>query len=295
MSLKLKGYILALVSAITYGMIPLYMIPIKQSTLSLDDALFYRFAIGNVFILGFLIYRKERLQVNFRELLIFKILGLLYALSSEFLFAAYDYLTPGIASTIFFMYPIVVALILGLFFKEKITLATVISLLIVVLGVGFLSVKDTDSFSINFFGLFIGLMGAVIYGIYMIVVNKSKLTASGIKITFYSMLFSSIYFLVKSMIINGFVEIPTVDMGIHLTAFSLITTVLSILTLVYAIYYIGSTPTAIIGAVEPIVAVGISVFLFGELLTKNLIFGVLLIITGVLISILFERKKGKSK
>lgn len=291
MNLKVKGYLLALISAITYGMIPLFMIPIKQSDFSLDASLLYRFLIGSVLILGYLFFSKESLKITFRELIIYVFLGLLYALSSEFLFAAYDYLSPGIASTIFFMYPVIVAVILGFFFKEKIQLATVFCLLIVLMGIFILSVKDTSTFSINFFGLTVALMGAVIYGLYMILVNKSNLSASGIKIAFYSMFFSSIYFGIKSWILENQIPVPDSSMFLHLTLFSLITTVISVTTLIYAIYYIGSTPTAIMGAVEPVIAVGISVGLFNETLTLNLVIGGILIVMGVVINILFEKKK----
>lgn len=289
MKLQFKGYLLAFISALTYGMIPLFMIPIKQRAFSLDASLFYRFAIAAVFILAYLLYKREPLKISWREGGIFVFLGLLYALSSEFLFAAYDYLTPGIASTIFFMYPVIVALLLGVFFKEKITLPTMLSLLVVFIGVFVMSVDDVSSFSIPFFGLFVAFMGAFIYGVYMVVVNKSHIQASGMKIAFYSLLFSSLYFLVKSLFLDGKMEIPNGETFLHLGLFSFITTVLSMTTLIYAIRFIGSTPTAIMGAIEPVIAVGISVGLFGEALTISLIIGVLLIIVGVLIDIVFRK------
>lgn len=291
MKLKLKGYILAFVSAFTYGMIPLFMIPIKKGSFSLDGSLFYRFFIASICILGYSFYTKDNLKTNFKEVQIFVLLGALYALSSEFLFAAYDYLSPGIASTIFFMYPVIVALILGIFFRERITFLTMLSLLVVLIGMCVLSVKDTDSFSIQYFGLFVALTAACIYGVYMVIVNKSHVStsSSGIKVAFYSMLFSSLYFLIKLLLLESRVPIPDADMALHLTSFSLITTVLSVTTLIYAIRYIGSTPTAIMGAVEPIVAVGISVILFDEKLTVNLIIGVLLIVVGVIIDIISRK------
>ena len=136
-----KGYLCAFISAFTYGLIPLFMIPIKKAeAFSVDATLFYRFLIASGSILIFLFYQKERLRINFREGMIMSILGLLYALSAEFLFLAYDYLSPGIASTIFFSYPIIVALVLVLFYKEKITISTILSLLLVIVGVGVLSI-----------------------------------------------------------------------------------------------------------------------------------------------------------
>ena len=105
------------------------------------------------------------------------------------------------------------------------------------------------------------------------------------------MLFASIYFLSKTLILGNSIAIPDMETSIHLSLFSFITTVLSVVTLVYAIKYIGSTPTAIMGAVEPIIAVAISVWIFQEEpLTLSLMLGVVIIIVGVLIDIIFNKK-----
>lgn len=283
-----KGYLCAFISAFTYGLIPLFMIPIKkEESFSVDATLFYRFLIASGAIVFFLFYQKERLRISFREMLIMSLLGLLYALSAEFLFLAYDYLSPGIASTIFFSYPIIVALVLILFYKEKLTLPTLLSLLLVVAGVGVLSIKKGEA--LNYIGLGISLLGALVYALYIVIVNKVRIESSGVKISFYSMLFSSLYFLVKSLLLRESITISSWALAGDLTLFAIITTSLSLVTLVYAVRYIGSTPTAIMGAFEPIVAVLISVGLFGEQLTPSLVIGGMVIIIGVLIDILFRK------
>lgn len=283
-----KGYLCAFISAFTYGLIPLFMIPIKkEESFSVDATLFYRFLIASGAIVFFLFYQKERLRIFFREMLIMSLLGLLYALSAEFLFLAYDYLSPGIASTIFFSYPIIVALVLILFYKEKLTLPTLLSLLLVVAGVGVLSIKKGEA--LNYIGLGISLLGALVYALYILIVNKVRIESSGVKISFYSMLFSSLYFLVKSLLLRESITISSWALAGDLILFAIITTSLSLVTLVYAVRYIGSTPTAIMGAFEPIVAVLISVGLFGEQLTPSLVIGGMVIITGVLIDILFRK------
>ena len=283
-----KGYLCAFISAFTYGLIPLFMIPIKkEESFSVDATLFYRFLIASGAIVFFLFYQKERLRISFREMLIMSLLGLLYALSAEFLFLAYDYLSPGIASTIFFSYPIIVALVLILFYKEKLTLPTLLSLLLVVAGVGVLSIKKGEA--LNYIGLGISLLGALVYALYIVIVNKVRIESSGVKISFYSMLFSSFYFLVKSLLLRESITISSWALAGDLTLFAIITTSLSLVTLVYAVRYIGSTPTAIMGSFEPIVAVLISVGLFGEQLTPSLVIGGMVIIIGVLIDILFRK------
>ena len=154
-------------------------------------------------------------------------------------------------------------------------------------GVGVLSIKKGEA--LNYIGLGISLLGALVYALYILIVNKVRIESSGVKISFYSMLFSSLYFLIKSLLLRESIIISSWVLAGDLTLFAIITTSLSLVTLVYAVRYIGSTPTAIMGAFEPIVAVLISVGLFGEQLTPSLVIGGMVIITGVLIDILFRK------
>ena len=288
-TMRLKGYLLALVSAVSYGLIPLFILPVKELNFPLNTTLFYRFFISALFLLAFLIYKKESLKVNKIEFLILLVLGLLYGLSSDFLFLGYELLTPGIASTVLFVYPIFVALLLALFFKEKITRFTFFSLLITFSGIFVLSTNGT-SLKINFAGLLVCILCALFYAVYMVIVNKSGMKVSGIKITFYSLLFSAAYYLVKTVLVNDSLAAST-GLILHMSLFALVTTVFSITALIYAIQYIGSTPTSIMGALEPVVAVLISVCFFAEDLTWNLMLGVVLILAGVIFNMVFDTKK----
>lgn len=287
--MKQKGYLFAAISAISYGLIPLFIIPIKEAGFSLDKTLFYRFFISAIFLVIYLLYKRESLKINLKEGIIMLTLGLLYALSSEFLFLGYDYLTPGIASTILFAYPVIVALIMATLFKEKISKTTFTALLLTLAGVFVLSGKDSF-FDINFVGLSISLVAALFYALYIVIVNKSKVSFSGMKITFYSLLFSSFYYLFKIAINKETLALDFPTFG-NLTLFSFVTTVISMSALIYAIKSIGSTPTSIIGALEPVVAVVVSVLFFQEKFTLGLFIGVVFILVGVILNIIAESKK----
>jgi drug/metabolite transporter (DMT)-like permease len=288
--MKLKGYLLALLSAVSYGLIPLFILPIKAVQFPLETTLFYRFFISAVVVLGYLLITKKSLKLQSHEAVIMLVLGLLYALSADMLFLGYDYLTPGIASTILFVYPVFVAIIMLLLFNERLSRNTLLSIIITLSGVVVLSLKDT-SFHINLLGLGVAVLSALSYATYMVVVNKSRIEISGILVTFYSMLFTAAYYLCKA-IIHDVELVPSATLFFHFTVFALVTTVLSITALIYAIKMIGSTPTSIMGALEPVVAVAISVMLFHEKLTINLSIGVFLIIIGVVFNILTGTRKG---
>lgn len=290
--MKAKGYFLAIISAVFYGLIPLFVLPVKSVEFSLYVFLFYRFGLAAIILLLVLAGKKISLRINKRELFILISLGLAYALSTDTLFYAYDLLTPGIASTILFVFPVFVAIIMS-FFKEKISRATIIALIITTLGVLVLGSRNSLT-DINFYGLFIAILGALFYAIYMVIVKQSGIKVSGLKLSFYSLGFTSVYFLIRVLIDNESFILPDTTVFFNLIMIALFSTVLTLITLVYAIQYIGPTQTSILGALEPIVAVGISVLLFGELLTVNLIAGIVLVLGGVLVNILFNERKEKS-
>lgn len=292
-AVKIKGYVCALVSAVTYGLIPLFILPLKAIHFSMDVTLFYRFFISAGIMLILLRYKKEHLRLKTKEIGVFLALGILFSLSSDLLFLAYDHLSAGVASTILFVFPVIVAIIMAVFFRERISLIMIISMAITLAGIYVLSGASTTG--INFIGLALAMGSALAYAIYIVTVNKSNIKASGIKTTFYSLLFSALYYLVKSLIGKESLQIPDLQILLHISLFGLITSVISITTLVYAIGYIGSTPTAILGALEPVVAVMISVMLFGENLTFALILGMLLIVGGVLVSIVFSKTKASAE
>ena len=287
--MKTKGYILAAISAISYGLIPIFILPMKQINFSMDVTLFYRFLFSAIMVGIYLIFKKVSFKINKWEFLVLLILGLFYALSSEFLFLGYDYLSAGIASTVLFVYPVLVALVMFVFYGEKLSKLGILSLLLTFLGVIVLCLKG-NSLEINFVGLGVVLLSALFYGLYIVIVNKAKINVSGIKLSFYSMFFTSFFFLTKALILKESLEIPTYSIFFNFVTFAFVTTLISSVALVLAIKKIGSTPTAIMGALEPVIAVAVSVLFFNEDFTRNLLLGIVLILTGVSINMLSSRK-----
>ncbi|MGH1517300.1 DMT family transporter [Chryseobacterium sp. JK1] len=288
--MKLRGYTLGILSAVSYGLIPIFILPIKQARFSVDVTLFYRFFFSALMVGGYLLCSGESFKINKKEAFILAVLGICYALSSEFLFLGYDFLTPGIASTVLFIYPVIVALIMFFLYRERLTKLSIFSLLLAFAGVIVLCLKG-NSMEINFAGLGIVMLSSLFYALYMVIVNKSNMKVSGFKLSFYSMFFTSVFFITKTSVAGESLAIPSLSLFLNFLIFAFLTTVISSLCLVYAIKYIGSTPTAILGALEPVVAVMISVLMFQEKFTANLSIGITLILLGVTLNVISDRKK----
>ena len=263
MNAKTKGYLLGAIAAATYGMNPLFALPLYKNGMDSTSVLFFRYLFAMA-ILGIMIKARGRtFRIVRKEVVPLIVMGLLVALSSLTLFLSYNYMAAGIASTILFVYPILVALIMALFFKEKITLQTVICILFALGGIALLYRGD-DGATLSTMGVLLVMVSALSYAIYIVGVNQSSLKQMAtVQMTFYVLVFGFVLFLVCSRFGTA---LPTA---------------VSFICTTQAVQYIGSTPTAILGALEPVTAVIFGVTLFGEPLTPRLVLGMVMIILAV--------------
>lgn len=284
--MRLKGYIYGCISSATYGLIPLFALPLLKEGIRYDSILFYRFLCAALLLGLLLLIKKESFRIKKEELLPLVILGLLFALSAQFLFWAYSYLSIGIASTLLFLYPVFVAILMAVLFKEKISFISQVAIIIAFLGILLLSKNDGGK-NVNVLGIVLILSSAISYALYIIVVNKSRVQQmSGNKLTFYALFFSSIFFLFKSQLTGGLQPLQDATSIARIFALAFLPTVISCVAMVYSIRYVGSTTTAVLGALEPVTAVIIGIIVFNETFTPNLAIGILFIIVAVSLIIL---------
>ena len=281
MNVKAKGYILGAVAAATYGMNPLFALPLYKAGMNPDSVLFFRYLFA-IPVLGMMIVARGRsFKLKRKEVLPLIIMGLLVALSSLALFQSYNYMDVGIASTLLFVYPILVALIMWIAFKEKLTLPTVLCILLALGGIGLLY-KSGDGSTLNLTGIILVMIAALSYAIYIVGVNQSTLkNLATLSLTFYVLLFGLVLFLVRVDFGQSLRVAKTWYLWGNLIALAIFPTAISFLCTTQAIQYIGSTPTAILGALEPLTAVFFGVVVFGESLTLRLSCGMLMIILAV--------------
>lgn len=285
MNAKAKGYILAAIAAATYGMNPLFALPLYKAGMDPDSVLFFRYLIA-IPILGIMIKARGRnFKINRKEILPLILMGLLVSVSSLTLFQSYNYMEAGIASTLLFVYPIMVALIMAVFFREKLTLVTALCILMTLGGIALLY-KGGDGSTLSLTGTLLVMTSALSYAIYIIGVNRPILkNVATLKVTFYVLLFGLSLFFIR---VNFGMNLTTPDqwyLWLNLIALAVFPTAISFLCTTSAIQYIGSTPTAILGALEPVTAVFFGVTVFGELLTLRIISGIMLIIIAVMLII----------
>ncbi len=277
--MKFKGYLLAAIAAATYGTNPAFALPLYADGMNPTSVLLFRYLLGLPILTLMMAWRRRQLTLRRHEVLPLAVLGIMMAISSLTLFEAYNHMNSGIASTLLFIYPVLVAVLMSFFFHERFRITTGICLLIMGAGL-ILLLRSETGFALSVTGCLLVLVSSLTYALYIVMTNVSK-TVQGIptlKLLFWQLAFGSTVFM--TMIASGSqLTIPTHSAGwLNIVALSALPTVVSLSCTTLAIHTIGPTPTAIFGALEPVTAVILGVMLFDQSLTARELAGGLLII-----------------
>ncbi len=284
-NVKVTGYLLAIIAATTYGMNPLFALPLYKAGMDSDSVLFLRYLLA-IPILGVMLKARGRsFRLKRGEVLPLAGMGLLVAMSSLMLFQSYHYMEAGIASTLLFVYPIMVALMMAGLFKEKVQVLTWACIALALFGIVLLY-KGEGGETLSLKGVGMVMLSSLSYAIYIVGVNRSKLKeVATLKLTFYVLLFGVSLFWVRVDFGRSLHVVNEWYTWVNLLGLAVLPTALSFWCTTQAVQYIGSTPTAILGALEPVTAVVFGVTIFGESLTPRIVCGILLIIAAVTIII----------
>ena len=288
----LIGYPAGIITGITYGLNPLFGMPLIKNGAAVESILFFRYSIA-VLILGLLLLMdKQSFRVTRKQAGILLVLGLLYTSSSMLLFQAYNYIPSGLATTLVFLYPVLVALIMVFL---RVVPSWQVWLAIVATFVGVIIMTQSDSTqAINPLGVVLSLGSALVYAIFIVIINRSK-TISSISnslLTFYALSVGAIVFLgvVIASGENLTTGIETNRDWLNLVGLAILPTIVSTASLAVATRNIGATKASVLGVFEPITAILVGTLVFGEALTNNIIIGILIAMFAVTFMIISTKR-----
>ncbi len=296
-----KGILCGIVAAITYGLNPLGALNLYRDGINVHSVLFYRYGLAVLILAGLILVWKNSFGIRVRELMACGFLGITFAVSSLSLFTSFFYMDAGIACTILFLYPVMVAVIMAVFFRERATIVTMASIALSLAGIGLLY-QGEDGVVLSTVGVLLVMLSALSYAVYIVAVNKLDLGLPPLQLTFFVMLFGVLAVVIHSLFgpESRIQPLTTGTQWLWAGMLAIVPTVISLVLMVVAVQNIGSTPTSIVGALEPVTAVVVGVVVFHEDFTVRIAMGMLLILIAVLMVIiekplmkkLFKRKRG---
>lgn len=279
---RLKGYVLGVVAASTYGMNPLFALPLYADGMDANSVLFLRYAVALPVVALMIKVRGRNFRIGWRAVVPLFVLGVVMGLSSLGLFVSYGYMDAGIASTILFVYPLIVALIMAVGYRQRLSAMTWGCLAAALVGI-MLLYHGEDGATLSLAGTIMVIAASVFYAAYMVGINQIRAVKDlpTLQMTFYVLLFGLTVFAVP-LLLKGGITLPRHPvMWGSILALAVLPTAVSLICTTVAIQHIGPTPTAILGALEPVTAVAFGVTVFGERLSGREIFGLVLILAAV--------------
>lgn len=296
--IRFNGIFYAIISSASFGFSPLFSIALMVAGVSHFDILTYRWGIAAFVLMIYAAIREKTLKLNsFDEVWKIILLSALRAVTSITLLIGYANIASGIASTINFMYPVVVALCMMLFYGEKKSAANIISIAMSIFGVYLLAhgdgliVEGGDTT----LGLVCSIISAFSFAAYYIVMKRTKADKiEVVKFTTWIMLLSAVYFLIGGLVTEGGISLVTDSRSwLYILGLGLWSTMVSSFTGVKAIRRIGPTLTSILGALQPLTAVILGVIFLDEHLGVKTVLGIALILVAVTIVVIHQGKSVK--
>lgn len=285
MNSQLRGVVNGIISGVSFGMIPLFSIPVIAAGMDNVSILVYRFLFGSAAMLAILLLRKTNMRVSLSELLRIVLLAIFYITTALATLECYKYLSSGIATALVYTDPIWCALIGLAFLGDKFSIKLTSSILLASLGVMMMTGVFSGDGTFSMIGLLLGLASGLAYGIFLILVPRLKVKhIASLKLTFY-VFFTGMWLLIAySLMTNGGVEeVPDSSCWLDLALLGLIPTAISNICVTVSLKLIDSTIVAILGAFEPLTAMVVGVVILGEPLGFIGVVGGMLILVAVAI------------
>lgn len=294
--IALNGIFYASISSASFGFSPLFSLALIAAGLSNLDVLSYRWSVAAIVLVIYALSKKKSLRLNsFDEVWKIILLSALRAITSITLLIGYANIASGIASTINFMYPVVVTLCMMIFFGEQKSWINIGAIGLSLLGVYLMASGDglRVEGGDTALGLTCSLISALSFAAYYIVMKRAKADKiEVVKLTTWIMLMSAIYFIAANFMFNGKMTIVTDGkLWISILGLGLWATMVSNFTGVKAVRRIGPTLTSIMGALQPLTAVILGVAFLNEHLSVKTVIGIVLIMAAVMIIVQHQSKK----
>ena len=285
--ITINGVFYAAVSSMSFGFSPLFSLGLIAVGLTDFDILSYRWFIAGLVLMIYAFCKKKSLRLNsFDEFWKVVLLSILRSITSVTLLLGYVNISSGIASTINFMYPVIVTICMMLFFGEKRSKVDFVAIAASIFGVYLLA--SGDSIIVEGgntrLGLACSLISAVSFAAYYIVLKQVKAD----KI----MMLSAFYFIICALVFNGKITIVNdIKSWAEILGLGLWATMVSNITGVKGVRRIGPTMTSVLGALQPVTAVILGVLFLGEHLYTRSLIGIIIILIAVTIIVLHQNTR----
>lgn len=285
---KLAGTLAIIGATLCYGLVPSLSFMTFETGVVSETLLFNKFLYASILMWAYIFIRRIPFKLTREQIKPMIVVVLAYATIAITLYLSFEYISGSLATIISFTYPAIVIAVEMIRGREKVRAAKIIAVLCSMGGLC-LIVWSPDM-EIKILGVIFALMCAISYTFYTIGLSSPQLKSVNSLVT-------AGYVLITSAVINfircGFSGQPMFTENLEQMTFVLILAIVNafsaILLFCLGVKLIGPSNASIINTAEPVCACVFGYLLIGDLITKSMIIGGLLVVAAVLLANLPER------
>ncbi len=246
-----------------------------------------QFLGGGIYILFFLLIKKEKLPTAKQFRWLIPMAFLMFVSSNGIATYGLQFITSGLAALIAALYPLSVVLIERFYYKAiKITPQTLLGLFLGLLGIGFIFYKDSLQVHGGNYALGVGLslFAMLTWSIGSIIISRTKIEINQYYSIGWQMFISAIAMGLFTYLSGNYIaitEIPAISWGV-IIYMVIGGSIFAFVSFIYSMKNLHPAIASLYAYINPIVAIWVgSLLIKGEQITWNSILGTICTLTGV--------------
>ena len=282
MSKRAIGVASAVISAVVFGMVPLFMKTVTAGGGTTLSGAFYRFALSLPFLFAVIKYKKIPMDITKQEFLKICLITLFgYGGTAVLLFSSYNFIPTGMSTTIHFVYPVFTILGCIVFLKEQVRPLKIFCAALCMCGILLFYNGESEA---SLPGIGLAFLSGITYAFYIIYLKKGGLQdMDTIKLIFYMNSVAAVMIFIMALASGSFTVHMTGNAWVTAVVFAALISLVGVFGFQLGVKYVGPESAAILSTFEPITSVIIGILAYNEEFSLKTLAGCLCILSSVII------------
>ena len=292
MSKETRGILYVLIAAVLFGFMPIWVKQANAAGMGTLEICFIRSLIAGVIMFIVLLLRRQSLRLQAKQLKWLTLAGLLvYAPTLLSLYAAYLYLPAGVATSLHYLFPVLVMLLSWLVLGRQLRRLQWLAVFMSLVGIWCMSGSSSGG---SWIGVGLALASALLFAVYILMIDNPALKeVSSMVIIFYVCMFTAAFFFIV-LLARGQWPVVFNPVGwLYCCLVAILCAAVAMILFIIGVKSIGPDNTAILSTLEPVVSIVAGIVILGEILTPTIIIGCLLVLGAVFIISIREQASAR--
>jgi drug/metabolite transporter (DMT)-like permease len=286
------GFLLVILTSLLYGVMPAITQRAYAAGMTVETVLTGRYLIGTSLIWLFILVTKKPARVDAKSFWLMMLVGVNIFICVFSMTSSYQFLPGAIASLLVFMYIVIVNAIELITGKERPRPSRIVCLLLTVVGLIAVVYTPTGGSALNPRGILLALLAGGLYAVWALSMGAKSFRGFSAEVMMgYTLLVPTLANVVKCLLSGQAILPETPEQWLYILLLGLSPGFIAPVAFSTAVRLIGAGTASIINTSEPVFAYFAGLILMSDHLSKNAIFGGVLIIVGILFLNISENRR----